>query len=178
MQEQNGAVRFKGNPLTLVGQPAAVGDPAPGFTVLDGEVNPVSLSDFDGTVVVVCAVPSIDTPVCDTEARRFNEEAAALGDDVAILVVSMDLPFAQSRWCGAAGVDRVRMLSDHKDASFGEAYGLLIKELRLLARAVIVIDRDGTIAYTEVVDDITHEPNYEAARAAVRNCLDKENGND
>ncbi len=178
MQERNDAVSFKGNPLTLVGKPAQVGDQAPGFTVLDGEVNPVSLSDFAGRVVVVCSVPSIDTPVCDTEARRFNDEAAGLGGDVVILVVSMDLPFAQSRWCGAAGIDRVRLLSDHRDASFGQAYGLLIKELRLLARAVIVIDRGGTIAYTEVVDDITHEPNYEAARAAVQTCLDKENGND
>ncbi len=157
---------MKGNPLTLLGEEIKAGDKAPDFTALDNGLAPVELSSFGGKVVIVCSVPSLDTPVCDIEARRFNEEAAGLGPDVAVLVVSMDLPFAQKRWSGAAGASDVQTLSDHRDASFGAAYGVLIKELRLLARAVFVIDKEGVVQHIELVKEIADEPDYEAALAA------------
>ncbi len=166
MQERAGAVTMKGNPLTLLGEEIKVGDKAPDFTALDNGLAPVELSSFRGKVCIVCSVPSLDTPVCDIEARRFNEEASKLGPDVAVLVVSMDLPFAQKRWCAAAGVSEVQTLSDHRDASFGAAYGVLIKELRLLARAVFVIDKEGVVQHVELVKEIADEPDYEAALAA------------
>lgn len=166
MQERVGAVTMKGNPLTLLGEEIKVGDKAPDFTALDNGLAPVELSSFRGKVLIVCSVPSLDTPVCDIEARRFNEEASKLGPDVAVLVVSMDLPFAQKRWCAAAGVSEVQTLSDHRDASFGAAYGVLIKELRLLARAVFVIDKEGVVQHVELVKEIADEPDYEAALAA------------
>ncbi len=167
MSRQPGAVTFEGDPLTLVGDDVAVGDPAPDFTVLDPDLQEVTLEDLDGRIVVLLSVPSLDTPVCDTEVRRFNEEAAKLADDVTILTVSMDLPFAQKRWCGAKGVDRVRVASDHRDASFGQAYGLLIEELRLLARACLVLDRDGTVRHKQLVKEITEEPDYDEVLQAV-----------
>ena len=167
MEERTGIITMKGNPLTLVGKELKVGDPAPGFEVLDNDLTPVSLSSFKGKVCVVSAVPSLDTPVCDMETRRFNEEAGKLGADVRILTISMDLPFAQKRWCGAAGVDKVITLSDHRDASFGTAYGVLIKELRLLGRAVFVLDREGTIRYVQIVKEVTNEPDYDAVLKAV-----------
>jgi thiol peroxidase len=136
--------------------------------LLSNELKPVSLSDYRGKVVVISSVPSLDTPTCDMQTRRFNSEAANLGDDVVILTVSMDLPFAQSRWCGAAGVEQVITLSDHREAAFGEAYGLLIKELRLLGRAVAVLDRDGVVRYYQLVKEVSEEPDYEAALAAVK----------
>lgn len=157
---------MKGNPLTLLGEEIKVGDKAPDFTALDNGLAPVELSSFRGKVCIVCSVPSLDTPVCDIEARRFNEEASKLGPDVAVLVVSMDLPFAQKRWCAAAGVSDVQTLSDHRDASFGAAYGVLIKELRLLARAIFVIDKEGVVRHVELVKEIADEPDYEAALAA------------
>ena len=157
-----------GNPVTLVGDEVKVGDKAPDFVVVGNDMKPVEFSTYRGKVCVVAAVPSLDTEVCSTETRRFNVEAASLGEDVVILTVSMDLPFAQKRWCGAAGVDRVVTLSDHRDASFGLAYGVLIKEARLLARAVFVIDRAGIVRYVELVPELGEEPNYEAALAAVR----------
>jgi thiol peroxidase len=166
MAERAGAVTMRGNPLTLIGDEVKVGVQAPNATVLDNELAPVELSSFRGKVCIVCSVPSLDTPVCDTETRRFNEEAEKLGADVAVLVVSMDLPFAQKRWCGAAGISAVQTLSDHRDASFGMAYGVLIKELRLLARAVFVIDKDGKVQYVETVKEIAEEPDYDAALAA------------
>lgn len=173
MAERTGVITFQGNPLTLLGNETGVGDKAPDFEVLDNGLSPVRLSSFSGKVVVLSSVPSLDTPVCDIETRRFNDEAAHLGDDVVILTVSMDLPFAQKRWCGAAGVTHVKTLSDHKDASFGMAYGVLIKELRLLARAVFVVDKEGTVRYRELLEEITHEPDYDAALSAVRECLGK-----
>ncbi|MGD9259271.1 MAG: thiol peroxidase, partial [Desulfobacterales bacterium] len=130
MEERNGAVTMHGNPLTLLGKDLNVGESAPDLELLDNDLNPVKLSSYRGKICVVSAVPSLDTPVCDMETRRFNQEAANLGSDVAIVTVSMDLPFAQKRWCGAAGVDKVVTLSDHRTAAFGEAYGVLIKELR------------------------------------------------
>ncbi len=168
MTERSGVITFMGDPLTLVGDEVKVGDKAPDFTLLKNDLSPASLADYAGKVLILTLVPSLDTPVCDTETRRFNSEAAALGDDVAILAVSMDLPFAQGRWCGAAGVDAVETLSDHRDASMGEAYGALIKELRLLSRVVLVIDRQGTITYVQYVKEITEEPDYEAALAAAK----------
>jgi thiol peroxidase len=168
MEERKGMITMKGNPLTLVGKALKVGDRAPGFGVLDNNLSPVNLGAYKGKVSIISAVPSLDTPVCDLETRRFNQEAANLSPDIVILTVSMDLPFAQKRWCGAAGVDKVITLSDYKDASFGAAYGVLIKELRLLARAVFVVDRKGVIQYIEVVKELTQEPNYEAALQAAK----------
>ena len=171
MAERSGAVEFKGNPLTLIGNEVKVGDKAPDFEVLDNNLSPVKLSAYAGKVVVISSVPSLDTPVCDMETREFNKRAGKLGDGVAMLTISMDLPFAQARWCGAAGVSHVTTLSDYRDANFGMTYGLLIRELRLLARAVLVVDRKGTIRYMELVKEVTNEPNYDAALDAVSRCL-------
>ncbi len=165
--DRNGAVTFQGNPLTLTGNPVKAGDIAPDFTVLDNGLAPVTKAAFAGKIAVLIAVPSLDTPVCDLETRKFNTAAAKLSPDVKLACISMDLPFAQARWCGAAGVKSVQTLSDHRDASFGLNYGLLIKELRLLARAVIVLDRAGRIAYLELVTEVTREPDYEAALKAI-----------
>ena len=167
MGERTGLITIKGNPLTLVGTEITVGQKAPEFTVLDNELSPVSLSAYKGKKIIVASIPSLDTPVCDVETRRFNEEATRLSEDVVVLTISMDLPFAQKRWCGAAGVERVRTLSDHRDASFGESYGVLIKELRLLARAVFVIDAEGIVRYIQLVSEVTQEPDYDAVLKAV-----------
>ncbi|MBM4038841.1 MAG: thiol peroxidase [Planctomycetes bacterium] len=168
MVERAGAVTIHGNPLTLVGQELKVGDGAPDFTALGNALDPVKLSDFRGRVAVLASVPSLDTPTCDLESRRFNQEAAKLGAGVAVLVLSMDLPFAQKRWCGAAGVANVQTLSDHRDAAFGTAYGVLLKELRLLARAVFVVDKAGVIQYVQVVKELANEPDYAPVLAAVK----------
>ena len=160
-------ITFHGNPLTLLGRQLKCGDRAPDFEVLANDLSPVKLSDFRGKVCVVSVVPSLDTPVCDIQTRRFNEEAAALGDGVVVLTISMDLPFAQKRWCGAAGIKNVQTLSDHRDAAFGRAFGLLIEELRLLARAVFIVDAGGIIRYKQVVEELTDEPDYDAAIKAV-----------
>ena len=173
MEERKGLVTFMGNPLTLLGSALKAGDKAPNFNVLDNNLNPVQLSSYKGKVCILSSVPSLDTPVCDLETRRFNQEAATLGSDVAVLTLSMDLPFAQKRWCGAAGVDKVTTLSDHRDASFGTAYGTLIKELRLLARCVFVVDRDGIIRYIQLVKEIAQEPDYAAVLDAVKKLLKK-----
>jgi thioredoxin-dependent peroxiredoxin len=167
MEERTGAITFKGNPLTLLGNERKVGDAAPDCELLGNDLSPVKLSSYRGRVCIFSAVPSLDTPVCDMETRRFNQEAGDLGD-VAILTISMDLPFAQARWCGAAGVDKVVTLSDHRDAAFGEAYGVLIKELRLLARAIFVVDRGGVIRYIQLVKEMTQEPDYESVLAAAK----------
>lgn len=171
MAERPGIVTMKGNPLTLSGTELRVGDQAPDFVVLDNDLNPVGFDSFRGKVCIISSVPSLDTPVCDMETRRFNNEASRLGDDVVVITVSMDLPFAQKRWCGAAGVDRVQTLSDHREGSFGRAYGVLIKELRLLARAVFVVDQQGTIRYLELVKEIANEPNYESVLGAVKDLV-------
>ena len=171
MSERTGVATFQGNPLTLVGPEIKVGDTAPDFTLTANDLSSATLGDFKDKVVIVASVPSLDTPVCDMETRRFNAEAAALGDDVIILAVSMDLPFAQARWCGGAGVEAVKTLSDHKDASFGQAWGALIKELRLLTRAVFVVGRDGKVAYVQYLSEITEEPDYEAALEAARTLV-------
>ena len=171
MKERPGIVTMKGNPLTLTGSELKVGDQAPDFVALDTDLNPVALDSFRGKVCIVSSVPSLDTPVCDMETRRFNDEAGRRGDNVVVLTISMDLPFAQKRWCGAAGVDKVQTLSDHREASFGQAYGVLIKELRLLARAVFVIDQQGIIRYLELVEEIANEPNYESVLRAVEELV-------
>jgi thiol peroxidase len=171
MTERMQAITLHGNPLTLEGNPVSMGNPAPEVTLLDNDLKPVKLSDFRGKVIIIAAVPSLDTPVCDMETRRFNTEAAKLGKDVAILTVSMDLPFAQKRWCGAAGVEQVKTLSDHKEAAFGQAFGLLIKELRLLGRAVLVLDREGVVRYYQLVKEVSEEPDYEAALGAVKELV-------
>ena len=171
MGERYGTITMKGNPLALAGNELEVGDTAPDLEVLDNDLSPVRLSSFRGKVCIISSVPSLDTPVCDMETRRFNEEAGNLGSDVVILTVSMDLPFAQKRWCGAAGVDKVITLSDHRGAAFGEAYGVLIKDLRLLARALFVIDREGVVQYIQIVNEVTEEPEYESVLKAAKKLI-------
>jgi thiol peroxidase len=171
MTTRLGAVTFQGNPLTLAGDVPVVGAPSPDAALLDSALKPVRISDYRGKVVVLVTVPSLDTPVCDVEARRFNREAADLGDGVVVVVASTDLPFAQTRWCGAAGVEQVVLLSDHKQTALGEAYGILIEELRLLARAIFVIGPDGVLRYAQVVKEISHEPDYAAVLKAVKSLV-------
>ena len=171
MSERTGIITMHGNPLTLLGSDVNTGDTAPDATLLDNDLNPVTISSYKGKVCVISSVPSLDTPVCDIETRRFNQEAEALGGDVAILTVSMDLPFAQKRWCGAAGIDRVITLSDHRDATFGEAYGMLVKELRLLARAIHVIDREGVIRYIQIVNEMSEEPDYAEVIESIKKLI-------
>jgi thioredoxin-dependent peroxiredoxin len=161
------SVTFKGNPVTLLGNEVKVGDQAPDFKVLANDLSEVTLQDSKGQVRLISVVPSLDTGVCDAQTRRFNEEAANL-DNVKILTVSVDLPFAQKRWCGAAGIESVQTLSDHRELSFGEAYGVGIKELRLLARAVFVVDSNDKVTYVEYVSEATDHPNYEAAVEAAK----------
>jgi thiol peroxidase len=158
---------MKGNPLTLMGPELQAGDHAPDFSVVDGTLSTVNLEKTGNHVRIISVVPSLDTPVCDLQTKRFNEEAAKL-PGVDILTVSMDLPFAQKRWCGAFGIDNVKMLSDHKDGSFGEHYGTLIKELRIESRAIFVIDQNNKILHAEYVKEVADFPNYEAALGAVR----------
>jgi thiol peroxidase len=161
MQERPNAVTLRGKPLTLVGPELQVGDKAPDFRLMNTDLQPVTLKDFAGKVRIISSVPSLDTDVCSRETRRFNQLAAQMGDDVVILTVSMDLPFAQKRWCGAHGVDRVVTLSDYLDHSFGFNYGVRIKELGLLARVVFIVDRDGVIRYIQRVPEIAQEPDYD-----------------
>ncbi|MGE9986578.1 thiol peroxidase [Desulfovibrio sp. SGI.169] len=164
-------VTFQGNGLHLEGELPVQGGKAPDFTLAANDLSPRSLSDYAGKVLVLVSVPSLDTPVCDLEVRRFNAEAAALSDKVRIVAVSCDLPFAQARWCGAAGVKAVETLSDYKDTDFGKNYGVLIQELRLLARAIFVVAPDGALAYSQLVPEVTNEPDYDAALAAVKKLL-------
>ena len=170
-REKAGAVTFKGNPMTLVGEDILVGGEAPEFTVLDNDLQPVHLVDSAYKVRLITVVPSLDTGVCDTMTRKFNERAAQLPEDVVVYTISVDLPFAQKRWCGNAGIDKVKTLSDYQNHSFGLNYGVLIQELKLLARAVFVIDKDGKVAYREIVPEVTDEPNYDAALEAVQRLL-------
>jgi len=164
--ERTGVVTFKGNGVTLLGNPVTVGDKAPDFTALDRGLGAVKLSDFKGKTRVISVTPSLDTAICDTQLRRFNEAAAKLGDDVTMINVSMDLPFAIGRFCTTAGIDNVVTLSDHRDASFGQAYGVLIKELRLLARAVFVVDAQDVVRHAEIVPEVGSHPDYDEAIAA------------
>ena len=170
MQERTDLVTMKGEGLTLLGNEVKVGQKAPDFEVVGNDLSTVSLSEFAGKVCVILSVPSLDTPVCDTMVRRFNDQAGKFGD-VVVLTVSMDLPFAQSRWCGSAGIENVQTVSDHRDASFGLAYGVLIKGLRLLARAVFVVDKDGDLAYSQIVGELTDEPDYEEVLGAIKQLI-------
>jgi thioredoxin-dependent peroxiredoxin len=168
MKERSGLVTINGNPMTLVGNEVKVGDSAPEFEVLDNDLNLFRFSSKQQKITIITSLPSLDTSVCDMETRRFNQEASSLGDDVQVLAISMDLPFAQKRWCAAAGVKNVLTLSDHRNASFGMAYGVLIKEVRLLARAVFVVGKDNIVRYHELVAEVGSEPDYQAAFKAVR----------
>lgn len=157
-----------GNPITLLGPKLEEGNKAPDFTVLDIDLMPKRLSDYTGKIKLISVIPSIDTGVCTVQTKKFNEFAAGLDDDVAILSISMDLPFAQKRWCGAEGVDRVEVLSDHREASFGRAYGVLIEELRLLNRAVFIIDKTDTVRYIDIVTENHDHPDYERGLEALK----------
>lgn len=168
MEERTGVTTFKGTPVTLLGPALKVGDRAPDFQVVDTAMTPVGLDDFAGKTKIICAVPSLDTPVCDTEIRRFNREAAGLADDIVVLTISLDLPFAQKRWCAAAEIDRVKTLSDYQQRSFGLAYGVLVKELQLLSRSVFVLDKKNTIRHVEHVAEMTAQPDYAAALQAAK----------
>lgn len=170
MEERKGVVSMQGNALTLCGPELKVGATAPDFTVLDAALQPVRLSDFKGQIKVISTIPSIDTGVCAMQTRRFNQEAAEL-EGVAILTISCDLPFALGRFCGAEGIDKVKTLSDHKETEFGLKYGFLIKELRLLNRGIIVLDRNDKVVYVEYVKENTDLPDFDAALAAVKSLL-------
>ena len=166
-EERPNAVTLQGNPFTLVGPELKSGDPAPDFEVVGADLKPVTLQDTAAKIRIFSGVPSLDTPVCDTMTRRFNTEAAGL-PEVQIYTVSMDLPFSQSRWCAASGVDNIVMLSDHRSGSFGESYGTLVKELRLDSRAVFVVDEDGVIRHVEYVGEIADQPDYDSVLDCVR----------
>jgi len=170
MVKRTGVITFGGNPLTLAGNEIKVGAKAPDFYALNSKLQPVKLSDFDGKVRIISVFPSIDTPVCAAQTRRFNVEAANLGD-VQILTVSCDLPFALGRFCAAEGIDKEITLSDHKELDFGLKYGFVIDELRLLARGVVVVDKDGVVKHVEYVKEITEEPDYDSAIEAVKKII-------
>ena len=171
MIERENAVTMKGSPLTLLGKELKIGDKVPDCEVVGKGLAPVKLSSFAGKVRIISSIPSLDTSVCDIMTRKFNEEIVGLGPDVVMLAISMDLPFAQDRWCIAADVENVNVLSDYRDASFGQAFGVLIKGLRLLARAVFVVDKDDTIRYVEVVKELTEEPDYQAVLKAAKKLI-------
>ena len=171
MEERTGVTTFKGKPVTLIGPALKPGDKAPDFLVVDIALTPVTLADFRGKIKIISAVPSLDTPVCDMETRRFNQEAALLPDNIVLLTVSLDLPFAQKRWCGAAGIDRVTTLSDYQERSFALSYGVLIKELKLLSRSIFVVDGADTIRYIQHVPEITAEPDYAAVLGAAKGLI-------
>jgi thiol peroxidase len=168
--ERPGATTLRGNPLTLIGPELKPGDDAPDFEVVDNGLQSVTLAKTGNSVRIFSVVPSLDTPVCDAQTKRFNEEAAKL-EGVDIYTVSMDLPFAQKRWCGAFGVDKVKMLSDHRTGSFGSAYGTLIKELRITSRAIFVVDKNNKITHAEYVKEVADHPNYERALEAAKAAL-------
>jgi thioredoxin-dependent peroxiredoxin len=171
-QERQGATALRGNPITLMGPEITVGQDAPDFTAVDTGLQAVRLSEAKGKkVVILSSIPSVDTPVCDKETRRFNEEAANIGADIEVWTLSMDLPFAQKRWCGAAGVERVKTLSDFRGRTFGEGYGVLMKDGPLAgvdARAVFVVGKDGKVKHVEYVKEIANEPDYDAALKAAK----------
>jgi thiol peroxidase len=167
-QERTGVTTMRGNPLTLIGPELKPGDKAPEFQAVAQDMSPVGLSNSAGKTRLLIAVPSLDTPVCSLETVRFNREVAQVGGNVQVYVISMDLPFAQKRFCGSEGISNFQTLSDHRDASFGRAYGVLIKDLRLLARALFVVDAKDTIRYVQIVPEVAQEPNYDEALSALR----------
>ena len=168
MEKRTGVVTFAGNPIALLGKEVKVGDKAPAFTLLDNGLSEKTLADYAGKVKVISVVPSLDTGVCDAQTRWFNQNVSNLGENVVVLTVSVDLPFAQKRWCGAAGIDQVETLSDHRDLSFGENYGFILEGLRLLSRGIVVIDKDDVVRYVEYVPEVTSAVNFDAAEAATK----------
>ena len=167
--ERNNAVTFKGNPITLIGEEIKIGQNAPDFKALTLDLKETHLESFKGKVKLIASVPSLDTPVCDLQIKRFNDEATKISKDVVIIFISMDLPFAQKRFCQAYNIKKVKTLSDHKDGSFGLNYGVLIKELRLLSRAIFIVDKNGKVVYVEYVKELGSPPDYEAALKALKN---------
>ena len=161
-------VTLKGNPVALTGAEVKIGRSMPDCTLVANDMSLVKLSSFKGKKLIISAVPSLDTPVCDIETKRFNQEAAKLGDDVKVLTISLDLPFAQKRWCAATHTDKVQTLSDYREAEFGKAFGVLIQNPKLLARAIFVIDQGGVVRYKQIVPEVTQEPNYEDTINAVK----------
>jgi len=170
-QEKTGIVSARGNGLTLLGPDIKVGDKAPDFKVVDNGMQPVTLADSAGKVLLIATVPSLDTGVCDAMTRRFNQEVAALGDKVVAYTISMDLPFAQQRWCGNAGIEAIKTLSDYQERSFAQNWGLLIKENKLIARAVYIVDAEGTVAYRQIVPELPTEPDYDDAMTALKKLV-------
>ena len=168
--ERKGIITFRGNPFTLQGNPVKQGDKAPDFRLLANDLSPRTLDNYKGKTLILSVVPSLDTGVCDMQTRRFNNEASALGEHVRILTISCDLPFAQARWCGAAGVTQLETLSDHYDLSFGMAYGVVIKELRLLTRAIFVVNKAGMITHSQIVPEVSTEVDFDAALAAAKSA--------
>lgn len=171
METRLDAVTMHGQPLTLIGAELKVGEKAPDFQVVDNDMTAKTLKDFNEKVLIISSIPSLDTPVCDMETRRFNTEASSLDADIKILTISVDLPFAQKRWCGAAGVDQVTTLSDYQTGDFGKAYGVMIMELHLLARAIFILDSDKIIRYIQLVKEVSKEPDYDAVLAAAKGLL-------
>lgn len=169
MEERKGIVTMKGNPITLVGKEINIGEVPEDVELTATDLSTVKLSSYKGKICVISCVPSLDTPICDLQTRRFNTEASKLGEHIVILTISMDLPFAQKRWCGAAGVDKVVTLSDHRSGDFGKAFGVLIKEFRLLARAVFILDTKGVVQYRQIVKEIGQEPDYNDVINALKN---------
>ncbi len=168
MEKHSGIITFGGNPLTLVGKIIKVGDKAPEFTVLNPDLTPFTFNK-SGKVTIISVVPSIDTGICDAQTRRFNQEAANL--DMDILTISCDLPFALGRYCAAAGIDKVKTLSDHKDLDFGSKYGFVIDELRILSRGIVIVDKNGVVKYVEYVKEVASHPDYEIALAEAKKIL-------
>ncbi len=171
---RSGAITFKGNPLTLAGEAVSAGQPAPQFTLHafeDGGLKPITLDDVKGKPTIISVVPSLDTPVCQTQTKKFNQELGALGERINALTVSLDLPFAMNRFCGAEGIENIRSASDYQDRSFGQNWGMLIEELKILARGTFVLDANGNVVYAETVKEVTDEPNYEAALSALKGLL-------
>lgn len=171
MPERNMTVTLKGAPLTLGGARLEVGEAAPSFTAVRIDLTSVDFALMRGKVCILSSVPSLDTPVCDRQTRRFAEEAGKLGPEVKLVTISMDLPFAQKRWVERAGIVNMEMLSDHREASFGQSFGMLVRELRLLGRGVFVIDRGGTVRYAQIMSELAEEPDYDAALRAARGLL-------
>lgn len=165
--ERNNVVRVKGNPVTLSGEEIKTGQKAPDFVALDNNLKEVKSEEYGGKIRLIASVPSLDTPVCDAEIHNFNKEASNISKDLVIMFISMDLPFAQKRFCQDNDIDKVKTLSDHRDADFGVKYGVLIKELRLLARAIFIIDKTGVVKYAEYVPELTSHPDYKAALATL-----------
>ncbi|MBF0451222.1 MAG: thiol peroxidase [Candidatus Magnetomorum sp.] len=171
MQEQTGIVTLRGTPMTLIGAPLVEKKSPPDVQLLSNDLSPVRLSDYKGNICLISAVPSLDTPICDMQTRRFNQETLQIGGHVRVLTISVDLPFAQKRWCGASGLDHVITLSDHRETAFGIAYGVLMKEVRLLARSIFILDTSGILQYQQIVSEIGSEPDFNAALDALKQIV-------